>query len=191
MVLARLFFTLSLTAALGVLPASAQGTFQQQAARLAPADIRQAAAAATVQGPAPGTCACLADWIDHCKKSTKQRWYYLSYTLCLSYSNGNVIYGEGFLSWDGATQALQQVPVTGDTPYYNDSRDSSGHPFKYNNQQPKLRVRLRGNCVAEVTRAVTRSVPLLCNGGLLYGFLPAQGEGYLITLVKREMVIPS
>ncbi len=190
MVLARLFSAFLLTASLVGLPASAQSTFQQQAANLSPADIRQAAAAATVQGPAPGTCACLADWIDHCRRSTKQRWYYLSYTLCLSYSNGNVIYGEGFLSWDGATQSLQQVQLSGDTAYYNDSRDSSGHPFKFNTQQPKLKVRLRGNCVADVTRAVTHSVPLLCNGTLLYGFLPAQGEGYLISLVKREMVIP-
>ncbi len=172
------------------LPAFAQGSLQQMAAKLSPADIKQAAAAAIPQGPIPGPCACIKDFVDHCRKSTKDRWYYLTYTLCLTYSNGNVIYSEGALSWNGATQSLQQVQAAGDTAFYNDSRDSSGHPFKFNNQQPKAKVQIRANCVADITRAVTHSVPMLCSGNLFYGFLPTQGEGYLISLVKREMEIP-
>lgn len=171
-------------------PVCAQNTLQQLASRLSPADIKQAAAAAVPQGPMPGPCACIKDFVDHCRKSTKERWYYLTYTLCITYSNGNVIYSEGALSWNGATQSLQQVQAAGDTAFYNDSRDSSGHPFKFNNQQPKVRLAISAGCVAAVTRAVTHSVPLLCSGNILYGFLPSQGEGYMISVEKQEMAIP-
>lgn len=184
------FLLPGLLAATAWLPASAQSTVQPLASRLSPADIKQAAAATIPQGPIPAPCGCIKDFVDHCRKSTKERWYYLTYTLCITYSNGNVIYSEGALSWNGATQSLQQVQTAGDTAFYNGSRDSSGHPFKFNNQQPKAKVQIRASCVADITRAVTHSVPLLCSGNILYGFLPTQGEGYMISLEKQEMAIP-
>ena len=190
MVSFRMLFPVLLVASAWI-PAGAQNPFQQVASKLSAADIKQAAAAAIDNSPMSATCGCLAEWVAHARKSTKERWYYLTYTLSITYTNGNVIYSEGNLTWNAATRTLQQVPLSGDTAYYNDSRDSSGHPFKFNNQQPNVRILIRGtDCFADITRAVTHTVRLQCNGNLLYGFPASQGEGYLISLVKRDMLVP-
>ena len=189
--------TLLLVVAAGaasLLPAFAQAALTPvpPVHKFSPLEIKQAVAAIAAKGTPVAPCLCLKDWVDHCKKTSATKWYYLSYTLSITSNNGIVLYSEGALTWDNVANRLQHVQTAGDTEYFNGARDVSGHPFNYNPAQSKLKFTINANCNAVVQHGTSQPlvVPLLCNNNILYGFLPAHGDAYLISLSKREMDIP-
>lgn len=175
-------------------PAFAQTSAAPPALKLTPGEIKQATAAIYTKGTPVAPCACIKDWVDHCKKTTPSsaKWYYLHYTLAITSNNGIVLYSEGDLTWDNVANRLVHVKTAGDNEYFNGSRTAAGYPFNYNPAQAKLKFTINANCNAIVVHGTSAplTVPLQCNNNILYGFLPAHGDAYMISLVKREMDIP-
>ncbi len=172
----------------------AQTAAAPPAHKLSATDIKAAAAAIAQKGVPVAPCACIKDFVDHCKKTTpsSSKWYYLTYTLAITSNNGIVLYSEGMLTWDGTANRLVGCSTNGYVEYFNGSRDAAGNPFHFNPNQSKVKFSINANCNAVVVHgnSAPLTVPLLCNNNILYGFLPAHGDAYMVSLVKREMDIP-
>lgn len=177
----------------GLAPALAQNAPPPvPAPRLSPAQIKQFAALVPNKIVPPAPCLCLKDLVDHCKQTTGKKWYYLNYTLSITANSGLVSYTEGALTWDGVANRFQHVITAGDTPYFNNTRDTQGHPFRFNPAQQKMKVTINANCIANIQLGAgpITNVPLQCGNFIYYGFVPAHGDAYMLSLKKAEMDIP-
>lgn len=179
---------------------------QPQAAirNLSPAQVKQMAQAAVLRPIPVSPCACLKPYVDYCKQSNNDKWYWLGYTLTSNNSTNNtkvvVGYAEGGLYWDAAKGVLTSINVgQGDNQFFSDRRyGGSGLYTGVNPFDPakadKVTLTLNpSNCQMQLTlkswgNAVT-NVPLQCQNGLLYGF----GAGptvYTIAIQKNVVDVP-
>lgn len=185
------------------MPATSGDTPQSAVKDLNTVQLKQLAQAATLKPINTTPCAAIKPYVDWCKKSNYDKFYWLGYTLTSNNStnNTNVVvgYAEGGLHLDANKGTLSPMSTNGDHQWFNDRRwGGSGlaqgiNPFDPNKADL---IELTLNPAACSMTIVLKSwgnnkytIPLQGQNGLLYGFGPGPTI-YTLAIRKNIMDIP-
>ncbi len=194
-------FLVALAAPIALLTPATAETTAKSAPKINPAQVKLAIAASRgVINLTP--CACLKPYLDWCKKTDANTFYYLGYALTSNNQTGVVTFSEGALVLDAAKGVFDSTYWHPDVSLYFDNRiwgsdnwGLGGHPFDPNHTDKIVLTVSPVACTLRITPKVPGgaaiTVPLQCQSGVLFGWGTAPNANlYTLSIQTLKQVIP-
>jgi len=194
-------FIVALAAPLALLTPATAETAAKSAPKISAAQVKAAVAASRgVFNVTP--CACLKPYVDWCKKTDGNTFYYLGYALTSNNQAGVVTFSEGALVLDAAKGVLDTTYWSPDVPLYFDNRvwgsnswGLGGHPFDPNHTDKIVLTISPVACTLRITpkapAGAAITVSLQCQNSVLSGWGPAPNANlYTLSLQTLKQDIP-